>query len=78
LKYNFSINDGEIKIEWMKDGKLNLCYNCLDRHAEKRGSQVKQVFSHCDGGLWSAMEYRNAKSVICRKIVAAAAKSCQL
>ena len=41
LKYNFNVNDGEIKIEWMKDGKLNICYNALDRHIEKRGSQVR-------------------------------------
>ena len=40
LKYNFNLNDGPISIEWMRDGKLNICYNSLDRHIEKRGSQV--------------------------------------
>ena len=28
------------KIEWMKGSKLNICYNTLDRHLEKRASQV--------------------------------------
>ena len=40
LSYNFNISEGPIKIEWMKDGKLNICYNTLDRHLEKRGSQI--------------------------------------
>ena len=40
LKYNFNVNDGPIKIEWMKGAKLNICYNTLDRHLEKRAQQV--------------------------------------
>ncbi len=40
LSYNFNVNDGPIRVEWMADGKTNVCYNCLDRHLEKRGDQV--------------------------------------
>lgn len=40
VNYNFNVNDGPIKIEWMKGSKLNICYNTLDRHLEKRASQV--------------------------------------
>ena len=40
LKYNFNINAGPIKIEWMKGSKLNICYNTLDKHLEKRAQQV--------------------------------------
>jgi len=40
LKYNFNVKDGPIKIEWMKGAKLNICYNTLDRHLEKRAQQV--------------------------------------
>jgi len=40
LNYNFNVKDGPIKIEWMKDGVLNICYNTLDRHLEKRGQQI--------------------------------------
>jgi len=43
LKYNFDINEGPIFIEWMKDAKLNICYNALDRHIEKRGNQVRKM-----------------------------------
>ncbi len=41
LDFNFDVTKGPIRIEWMKDGKTNVCYNCLDRHLEKRGDQVK-------------------------------------
>ncbi len=40
FSYNFNVNDGPIKIEWMKDAKLNICYNTLDRHLESRADQV--------------------------------------
>lgn len=40
LNYNFNVNDGPIKIEWMKGAKLNICYNTLDKHLEKRADQV--------------------------------------
>ena len=30
-----------LQIKWMCDGKLNICYNALDRHLDKKGSQVK-------------------------------------
>jgi len=40
LSYNFNVNNGPIEIKWMRDGKLNICYNALDRHLDKKGSQV--------------------------------------
>ncbi|MDG6221512.1 MAG: AMP-binding protein, partial [Candidatus Thermoplasmatota archaeon] len=32
------------KIEWFKNGKLNVSYNCLDRHLEKRGDQTAIIW----------------------------------
>ncbi len=29
---------------WFKDGKLNVSYNCIDRHLEKRGDQVAIIW----------------------------------
>ena len=42
LDFNFDVNKDNIKIEWMKDGKTNLCYNCLDRHLDSQGNKVKK------------------------------------
>ena len=38
--FQFALISGPIKIEWMKGAKLNICYNTLDRHLEKRAQQV--------------------------------------
>jgi len=34
MKYNFNVNDGPIKIEWMCGAQTNICYNALDRNVE--------------------------------------------
>ena len=36
LQWNFE----EPKIEWFKDGKLNITENLLDRHLEKNGNKI--------------------------------------
>src|SRR5690606_787575 len=32
--------EGEVSIRWFEDGELNVSYNCIDRHLDKRGDQV--------------------------------------
>jgi len=34
MRYNFDINKGPIKIEWMTGAETNISYNCLDRNVE--------------------------------------------
>ncbi len=36
LDWNFT----DPKVKWFVDGKLNITYNCLDRHIEERGDQT--------------------------------------
>ena len=31
-------------IRWFDGGKLNVCYNCVDRHLESRGDQVAIIW----------------------------------
>ncbi|MCI5038069.1 MAG: acetate--CoA ligase [Donghicola eburneus] len=40
VNYNF----GEVSIKWFHDGTLNVAYNCIDRHLEKRGDQTAIIF----------------------------------
>ena len=40
LNYNFNVNEGPIKVEWMADGVTNICYNCLDRNLPKLADNV--------------------------------------
>ncbi|EME31090.1 acetyl-CoA synthetase [Galdieria sulphuraria] len=47
LEYNFDVRKGKVYSEWFKGGKLNACYNALDRHVENgHGSQVAY---YCEG-----------------------------
>ena len=36
------------QIEWFKDGKTNIAYNCLDRHLEKNGDKVAIIWEAND------------------------------
>ncbi|WP_420324800.1 acetate--CoA ligase [Mameliella sp.] len=39
---------GQVKIEWFRDGTLNVAANCIDRHLEKRGNQTAIIFEPDD------------------------------
>merc|ERR1719389_1062809 len=32
--YNYDMTKGKVQYTWFEGGKLNACYNCLDRHVE--------------------------------------------
>ena len=44
LEWNFD----EPKVEWFKNGKLNITENCLDRHLEKRGNKLALIWEPND------------------------------
>ena len=35
---------GQVSIEWFRDGTLNVCANCVDRHLETRGDQTAIIW----------------------------------
>ncbi|MET0095069.1 MAG: acetyl-coenzyme A synthetase N-terminal domain-containing protein, partial [Sedimenticola sp.] len=37
---DWSYDENDLHVEWFKGGKLNVSYNCLDRHLETRGDQT--------------------------------------
>lgn len=40
----FSCDFHSAKIEWFRGAKLNVCYNCVDRHLEKRANQTALIW----------------------------------
>jgi len=36
--------DGDISIKWFEGAKLNVSYNCLDRHLDSRGDQTAVIW----------------------------------
>ncbi|WP_094023824.1 acetate--CoA ligase, partial [Maliponia aquimaris] len=39
---------GQVRIEWFRDGTLNVAANCIDRHLAKRGQQTAIIFEPDD------------------------------
>ncbi|GKT10364.1 acetate--CoA ligase [Desulforhabdus sp. TSK] len=58
--------DGDIRIKWFVDGKINLSYNCLDRHLAKRGDQVAIIYEGDDPGVSKSFTYRQLYEEVCR------------
>src|ERR1700686_1992094 len=40
---NVSFAPGNISIKWFEDGVLNVAWNCIDRHLDKRGAHPPLV-----------------------------------
>ena len=36
--------DGDVSIKWFEDGELNVCYNCVDRHAETQPNEIAVIW----------------------------------
>ena len=41
---NASFEPGKISIKWFEDGVLNVAWNCIDRHLDKRGDQTAIIW----------------------------------
>ena len=41
---NASFAPGHISIKWFEDGILNVAWNCIDRHLDKRGDQTAIIW----------------------------------
>ncbi|KAF2345145.1 AMP-dependent synthetase/ligase [Trinorchestia longiramus] len=65
--YNFDISKGEIFINWMKGGRTNLCYNCLDRHVlAGKGDAVAFYWEGNDPADRSSVTYSELLAEVCR------------
>jgi len=58
--------EGDIRIGWFLDGKLNVSYNCLDRNLEKRGDQVAIIWEGDDPSFSKHITYRELHREVCK------------
>ena len=54
------------KIRWFEGGKLNACYNCVDRHLETRADQVALIWEADDPASDKKITYRELYEQVCR------------
>jgi len=52
--------------EWFKGAKVNVAYNCLDRHLEKRGDQTAIIWEGDDPGEDRHITYRELHTEVCK------------
>ena len=60
----YSKND--VKIKWFEDGKLNVSYNCIDRHAERSPNKVAIIWEGDDPKESKKITYKELLSNVCR------------
>ncbi len=63
LRWDF---DKDIKIEWFKGGRTNICYNALDRHLAARGDRIAFYWEGNTPGEDRKITYRQLHEQVCR------------
>jgi acetyl-CoA synthetase len=53
-------------IRWFEGGKLNACYNCVDRHLDAHGDQTALIWEGDDPADDAHITYRQLHEKICR------------
>jgi acetyl-CoA synthetase len=53
-------------IRWFEGGRLNACYNCVDRHLERRGDQTALIWEGDDPADDAHITYRELHEQVCR------------
>ncbi len=56
----------EVYIKWFEGAKLNVSYNCLDRHLETRGDQIAILWEGNEPTEDRAITYRELHEEVCR------------
>ena len=51
---------------WYLGGRLNACFNCVDRHLETRGEQTAIIWAGDEPGTYRHISYRELKHEVCR------------
>jgi acetyl-CoA synthetase len=63
---DWSFAEDDLHIEWFKGGKLNVSYNCLDRHLETRGDQTAIIWEGDNPAEDRTVTYRELHAVVNR------------
>jgi acetyl-CoA synthetase len=63
---NCSFAPGNISIKWFEDGVLNVAWNCIDRHLEKRGNQTAIIWEGDDPSESKHITYRQLHDEVCK------------
>jgi acetyl-CoA synthetase len=65
-EYNFDIRKGPIYLKYFQGGKLNVSYNCLDKHLATRGNKVAIQWEGNEPGEDRALTYKQMHEEVCK------------
>jgi acetyl-CoA synthetase len=68
-----SFDAKDFRIRWYHDGKLNVSYNCLDRHLATRGDKTAFIYESDDPAVSQRVTYRELytrRAWACRRATA--------
>ncbi|OGI45054.1 MAG: acetate--CoA ligase [Candidatus Muproteobacteria bacterium RBG_16_65_31] len=63
---DWSFDTRNLYIKWFEGARLNVAYNCLDRHLEQRGDQVAILWEGDDPKEDRKITYRELHAEVCR------------
>ncbi len=63
---NYGKSPDDHQIAWFPGGKLNISYNCLDRHLETRGDQVALIWEGNDPDETKKFTYKELHAEVCK------------
>jgi acetyl-CoA synthetase len=64
--YNFNIKKGPIFVKFFEGGKLNVSYNCLDKHLKTRGNKIAIQWEGNEPGEEKAYTYKMLHEEVCK------------
>jgi len=62
----FDADYEEVDFSWYSGGRLNACYNCVDRHVPERGDQTAIIWAADEPGVYQHISYRELKHQVAR------------
>lgn len=61
-----SWDKSDLHVRWYSDGELNVSYNCIDRHLDKRGDKVALIWEGDDPDTDASVTYKQLHLEVCR------------
>ena len=65
-EYNFDIRKGPIYLKYFQGGKLNVSYNCLDKHLATRGDKTAIIWEGNEPGEDRKLTYKQMHEEVCK------------
>ncbi len=56
----------EVDFSWYSGGRLNACFNCIDRHLPEHGEKTALIWAADEPGEYRRISYREVKHEVCR------------